>query len=232
MTSQRRLVVQVLLLALLAAGAVMFFLVHYDMSSSRPAATLGSGTPASETRSVDSFTRVELAGSNNVTIKVGEPQSVIVHADDNLMRKVTTAVHEGTLVVGNSNGSFTPRSPMWVAITTPAIDGLTLSGSGNIDVSGVATPNLSVNLPGSGNIRASGRADELDVSIPGSGTAQLRALTARDVQTTVDGSGEITITATSSLSAVISGSGAVIYGGNPGHVQTSITGSGAVTPLP
>ena len=42
------------------------------------------------------------------------------------------------------------------------------------------------------------------------------------------GSGLIRVTATTSLDAAVPGTGAIIYGGNPPHLTTSITGTGAV----
>jgi hypothetical protein len=44
----------------------------------------------------------------------------------------------------------------------------------------------------------------------------------------VTGSGLIRVTATASLDAAVPGDGAIIYGGNPPHLTTSITGTGAV----
>jgi hypothetical protein len=50
------------------------------------------------------------------------------------------------------------------------------------------------------------------------------------VTAVVSGSGRIVVTATRSLDASVSGSGAIFYGGDPTKVVTSITGSGAVVP--
>lgn len=45
----------------------------------------GSGVVVAQTRAVTGFTGLDLAGSNNVTVIVGRPQSVVVHADSNLV---------------------------------------------------------------------------------------------------------------------------------------------------
>jgi hypothetical protein len=223
---------EVIVVAAVVAALAVYLLVHYDVfGSSTHGATVGSGTAVSVARTVAPFRGVELAGSNNVTVQAGRRRSVVVHADDNLVKRVTTAVHAGRLVIGNTPGSFSSRSPMWVTVTTPSVDAVILSGSGNIDVGDVSSPKLSVTLVGSGNVRASGSTRTLTVTIPGSGTAQLGQLTARDVTAAVSGSGEISLTAKHSLDARVSGSGAIFYGGNPPHLKTSITGSGAITPL-
>jgi hypothetical protein len=218
-----------LALALVAAtAAVTYALVD---GSSTSDTLRGSGVETSESRTVADFDSVELAGSNNVTITVGEEeQSVRVYADDNLVERVTTTVSAGALVVGNALGSFTSRSPMKVEIGLPALSAVTLSGSGNVTVSGVDEPRLTVTLSGSGNVFADGSTDELDVTVSGSGQAQLDSLVARDVDAVVSGSGVIVVTATESLDASVPGDGAILYGGGPTAVTTTVSGTGAITP--
>ncbi len=221
-------------LTLTAAVVVIAFLLvrHYELGSSSSGLTVGSGTAISQTRTVAAFTKVELVGSNIVTIRVGRPQAVVVRADDNLVDRVTTTVRHGRLVIGDRGGGFTVRSPMSVSVTTPSLDALILSGSGTVDVSGVETPRLAVLLPGSGVLRAAGTAGTLDVRIAGSGTAELQRVRARDVHAGVSGSGVINVTATNTLNAQVSGSGAINYGGSPKHALTVVTGNGAITPIP
>jgi Putative auto-transporter adhesin, head GIN domain len=190
--------------------------------------TQGSGVPATQSRVLPRFSKLDLPGSNLVKITVGGRQSVVVHADTNLVRNVTTRVVAGTLFIGTT-GSFSTRSPMSVEVSVPSLAAVTLSGSGEISISGINAPRLTVSLPGSGALYASGTVAQLDVTLAGSGLAQLTSLTARDVHALVSGSGLIEVTATASLDAVVSGSGAIIYSGNPPQLTSSVTGSGAVT---
>jgi Putative auto-transporter adhesin, head GIN domain len=191
---------------------------------------VGSGTAAAQTRHLAAFSSVDLAGSGNVTIRAGGRQSVVVHADDNLLGQVTTQVHATTLVIG-TRGSFTTSSPMSVEISVPSLEAVTLSGggSGAITASNIQAPRVSVRLSGSGVVRASGTVTRLDVSLGGSGDAQLGQLVARDVHAVLDGSGRIVTHVTNTLQASVPGSGTIVYNGNPAHVTRSITGSGAIT---
>ena len=106
---------------------------------------------------------------------------------------------------------------------------MTLSGSGNIVVGGIEAESLEVTLPGSGTLTGSGTATRLDVTVGGSGTVQFTRLVANDVRAVVSGSGSIFVTATKSLDASVSGSGAILYVGNPQDVTKSVTGTGAIT---
>ena len=190
----------------------------------------GSGVEATQSRTVPAFGSVELAGSNDVTISVGDKQSVQVYADDNLIDRVTTAVNGATLVIGDKPGSYTTDSPMRVEVSVPSLSELTLSGSGTITVSGVEGKRFTVTIPGSGVVRASGTTERLDAAISGSGQAELGGLEASAVRAVVSGSGQIIVTATKSLDASVPGSGSIVYGGNPSDVHKSVTGSGEVIP--
>jgi Putative auto-transporter adhesin, head GIN domain len=201
--------------------------IFFDSSSS-PAGT-GSGVAATQARSLPPFTSVELAGDNNVIVGVGASQSVTVHADSNLLKRVTTRVRSGRLVIGTTPGNLNAKSPMFVAVGLPSLDALRLQGDGNISVTGIASRSLSVALPGSGNIEATGSATKLDVTISGEGTALLRRLIARDATAALGGDGSIMLTATHSLAASISGSGTMLYGGNPPHVTQSVSGNGTIS---
>jgi len=210
-------------------AAIALVVVHNSSNGSSSNGITGSGIAATQARSLAPFTSVLLAGSNNVAIRVGPKQSVVVHADSNLLRVVTTSVRFGILVIGNTPGSFTANSPMSVELNVPSLKGVTLSGSGNVAVTGINTPTMTVTLLGSGNVSASGTTRRLDVIISGSGNAELQQLAARDAHAVVSGSGTIWLTASNSLDASVPGSGAIFYGGHPGHLTTTITGSGAIT---
>ena len=214
-----------LLTAILIALLVDRIFFH---SSSSPAGT-GSGVAATQARSLPPFTGVDLAGANNVIVQVGARQSVIVHADSNLLRRVTTRVRSGRLVIGTTPGNLNAKSPMFVAVSLPSLDGLRLQGAGNISVTGINSRNLTVALPGSGNIDATGTTTKLDVTISGEGTALLRQLIARDAKAALSGDGSIMLTATHSLTARVSGSGTILYGGSPSHVTQRVTGSGTIS---
>ncbi len=217
----------VLLTAILIMLAVDRIFFHSSSSSS--SAGTGSGVAATQVRSLPPFTSVDLAGANNVTVHVGGRQSVTVHADDNLLGRVTTRVRSGKLVIGTTPGNISAKSPMFVAVSVPSLDVLTLQGAGNISVTGIHSRRLTVKLPGSGNIDVSGTTTKLDVTIGGEGNALLRGLIARDAKAALSGDGTIMLTATHNLTARISGSGTILYGGNPAHVTQTVTGSGTIS---
>jgi hypothetical protein len=225
---RQRTLVSALILALVAVLVLATIVVVLLVRGGSPSSGIqGSGVVATQSRALPRFSRLDLAGSTNVTVVAGGRQSVAVRADSNLIRHVTTHAVAETLVIGTT-GSFTTRSPMTVQVSVPSLAAVTLSGSGEISVSKIEAARLTVALPGSGVLYASGTATRLDVTLGGSGLAQLSNLVARDAHAAVTGSGLIRVTATAKLNATVSGSGAVIYGGNPSQVTRNVTGTGAV----
>ena len=217
--------------ALLAAALILaLFAGKFSFQSSGGSAGDGSGIPATQARSLPPFTGVDLTGDNNVVVRVGARQSVVVHADRNLLDRVTTRVRAGRLVVGTTPGDLAAKSPMYVTVSVPSLDRLELAGHGNISVTGIDTPSLTVELPGNGNIEATGTTARLDVTIGGAGTAVLGPLIARDANAELSGDGTIMLTATRSLSASVSGTGTIVYRGDPAHVTRRLTGSGTISP--
>ncbi len=216
--------------ALLLAAILIALLVDRIFNGSSSPAGTGSGVAATQARSLAPFTGVDLVGENNVIVHVGARQSVIVHADSNLLGRVTTRVRSGSLVIGTTPGNLHAKAPMFVAVSVPSVDALMLTGDGNITVTGINSRRLTVGLPGSGIIHATGTTTRLEVTISGEGTALLGQLIARDVKVALGGDGSVTLAATHSLKASVSGSGTIVYSGNPPHVTTTVSGNGTITP--
>jgi hypothetical protein len=105
-----------------------------------------------------------------------------------------------------------------------------LSGSGILSVQNVRAKTFKVTLTGSGVLRASGTAHRVVATLGGSGVEALGGVVARDAHAVVTGSGRIDVTVTRALDASILGTGEIVYGGNPKHVTTNVTGKGAITP--
>jgi Putative auto-transporter adhesin, head GIN domain len=215
--------------AVVVAVVSVVLLVRHDSSqrTSRSTVVEGSGVAAAATRHPAPFQRVDLAGANSVTVHVGGRQTVVLHGDRNLLPLITTEVHGDTLVIGQSAG-FSTRRPMRVEIGVPALDSVTLSGSGVLVLDGLHGRRLTVGVPGSGVLTAAGSVTTLEASLGGSGDVQLQGLTARDVTAVVSGSGRLAVDATGSLDASVTGSGLILYSGDPATVNKSVSGSGAI----
>lgn len=187
----------------------------------------GSGTLVTQTRDLETFSSIEASGAFDIEITVGEPQSVTITFDDNLIDRVTADVRRGTLRLG-SEGSYLSKHACVVVITVPALDGFESTGSGDVRIENLIADTFECRLTGSGSIYALGSVDELDLEISGSGDIDARDLKARDVYARVSGSGNIDVHALESISGRVSGSGDIYYYGDPKHTNVRVSGSGTI----
>lgn len=217
------------------------------------AATTGSGKALSETRAVSGFQAIALPGSIDVVVRQASSEGVQVRADDNVLPLVQTLVEGSgdtrTLRIQFKAGvSVRTKTPVVVSVDVIKLSAVSSSGSGNIRIEALKTPQLSlsisgssdarlqqldtdqlsVSIAGSGDVQASGRAGKLDVSIAGSGDLRARELAAGEVSVTIAGSGDASVTAQKTLSVAIAGSGDVDYGGGAVVTNKRIAGSGSV----
>jgi hypothetical protein len=227
--ARRRLYVVLLATLAVLLGTGVVLLTRHDGGSSSNATNgiQGSGVAATVTRHVPAFDAVDLAGSNNVTVHVGGRRTVVVRADDNLIQLVTTEVRAGKLLIAD-HGSFTTKTPMSIEVTVPTLAAASLSGSGGVAVDGVEAARFTASLSGSGVLTVTGTARRLEASLGGSGDLRLQGLESRDARATVSGSGRLQVQATRTLHALVPGTGAIFYSGNPKRVIRSVTGTGTI----
>lgn len=203
-----------------------------------------------EDRTVGNFRSINSAIDGDIHFTRGNRYNVEIRAQQNIIDIIETRTSNNELKIrytGNYNIGHHDRIDIYV--TCPSPDGFLVAGSGNIDVaqplnvSGMrlrVTGSGSINLnelivthveasiSGSGDINVNnGQSNTADYRIDGSGTIDLLNVIAKDVHTTTYGSGNTRVHATDDLDVSITGSGDVIYKGNP-HVATHITGSGNV----
>ncbi len=184
----------------------------------------GSGNLKTETRTVDSFSKVKCQIDGQVIIQPGEVQSISILAQQNLLSFLEADVVNGTLFVSFGSRAVETDSTIVVTITSPDVQELTFSGSGSV-VSGVGIPEI--NLTGTGNISCSGQTDELAVKLSGSGAIDLEKMTVRKAQVKITGNGNVSLHVTDNLNVAIQGLGVVYYSGMP-VVQKTISGQGQI----
>jgi Putative auto-transporter adhesin, head GIN domain len=195
-----------------------------------PATVIGSGNVVSETREATGFTSVSLDGAEDVNIKFGDAESVVITGEDNIIFLIETNVQNHQLVIKTKpQMTYVAKKPITIDVTVVALDQVALNGSGNMNVSGYTGNSLTVGLDGSGNMILDGTADNLKITLGGSGNIEADQLQAKSATAVLNGSGNIMVYASDSLDATVSGSGNIRYSGNPAHVNKNVSGSGSIS---
>ena len=163
----RRLIVLPALLVLLVPGCMI--------------GTPGSGVSKTEEREVEDFDRVDFSGSGEVTIRIGQEKSVTVTFDDNLIEMVETKVVDGELII-DVNGSYHSSLGLDIEIGTPQLVAASTSGVGDVEIHDAQGTDLRLSISGVGEITGTGQVDNLEVTVSGVGSAELRELKAKHVE--------------------------------------------------
>jgi hypothetical protein len=230
---------------------ILLFLVVLTLTACNAGMIKGSGDLITETRQVSNFDRIDLSGVGEVIVTQGGSESLSIETDDNVMKHIKVEVKNGTLTLGFEEGfNLIAPSRLVFYVGVDDLNGLTVSGSGDVESDRVETDRLDVtvsgsgdvqiadltasdvkaNISGSGEISLDGEAAAQDASISGSGKYLAGDVCSASVKVSVNGSGDATVCATETLDSNISGSGSVNYYGQP-SINSSGSGSGTLNSL-
>lgn len=191
-------------------------------------AVVGAGPVRSESRDVRGFSAIDLAGNGELVISQTGSESLTIESEENILPLLTSRVSNGTLMLGDrDNVLLRPTKPIRYRLTVKDLHALTLSGSGKITATPIATDDLRVNISGSGEVRLSGKADPQQIEISGSGRYDGTSLESKTATANITGSGAAIVNSSTSLTANIAGSGTIEYLGNP-QVIEQVYGSGRI----
>jgi hypothetical protein len=197
---------------------------------------------------VDNFSSIGMSIQGELYLSQGSPQRLILEGDAEILEKITTEVRDGMLRIKPAIPYSGTKSTVKIWITTAEINGLHLSGSGNINaetaiksdemelkisgsgkihVDDLACDEVDAAISGSGDIILGGSADEFNLAVSGSGSCVADRFRVEEASIKISGSGNCKIDAVKDLEAAISGSGSVYYVGNP-TIDATVSGSGKI----
>lgn len=211
----------------------------------------GNGHIIKQDRPTAPFDELELQGSMDVYVTIGAEQKVTVETDENIQPFIELEENAGELAINQKdNTSISTNRGVKVYVTTPKLENISLSGTGNIYLDGkfVSTDRIKFSLSGSGNLKArevdapivearltgsgniyiKGKTRDVEVDIEGSADFMGEDLLAENAKVNIAGSGDAHVYASLKIDANIAGSGDVKYRGNAPTISSSIAGSGSV----
>jgi hypothetical protein len=204
----------------------------------------------SETRDLKNFSEIGFAVPGDLYVKIGNEFRIVLEGDPEILNKIETEVRGNKLLIKYENFRWGWNQKIKAFVTLPAVEGLSISGSGSIYVE---TPlkgtSLGLSISGSGKIYAgaiayeimrcsisgsgdfvfegSGTVNNAELSISGSGSYKAPDLKSGKLQARISGSGSCDCYVTEELIATISGSGNIYYSGNP-SIDLKSSGSGKI----
>ena len=210
--------------------------------------TTGSGNIINETRAVGNFDGIVVGGGFDVEVKIGPVASVVVEADDNIIKYIETTVSGNTLKIRTQDLNNYSDVHMKVYVTATSLSNLKASASAEVVVTDIITSDnkLTFRASSSASIKAEVNAPEIETDASSSATINLSGKTktykaeasssgdiksfdllSENTTANVSSSGSIQVHASVNLNAKASSSGSIAYKGDA-NVNKSISSSGSV----
>jgi hypothetical protein len=207
-----------LMLALIFLFAGCHYQIHDEIT--------GSGVRLKQKRDVPSFTSIAMEGAFDIDVVCQKPQSVEVEGDDNLLPLVTTEVSNNVLHI-RSNRSYSVNDPIKITISLPNLEGVSASGAGKLDITGIKNEKFELDANGATAIRLSGETKFVDIDSNGAGKIDAHKLRAARGVVEAKGVARVNVNVTEQLEVTVSGPSHVTYEGDP-VLNKTIHGPGSV----
>ena len=208
--------------------AILFILIavplagcHHGMHGVK-----GSGKREVQKRDVSAFTSISTEGAFNVDVVCQKAQSLEIEGDDNILPLISTEVSNGVLRLKNAK-TYSVSQPVTIKISVPNIDGLTVSGAGMIDVSGLKNDKFEIDSEGAPQIKVSGITKVVDIDTSGAARIDTHNLHAAKGVVDSKGVSKVDVDVKDQLDVTISGPSVVTYEGDP-TVKKTINGPGKI----
>jgi hypothetical protein len=203
-----------------------------------------------QTATTASFSKVNTVGPDDVVFVTGDSFSIKAEGDAEAIKLLRYTVKDGTIIIGRSKKSWlsSDGDSVTVTITAPVLVEAALAGSGNFNadrmagdalllaiagsgdatISDVSGKELDGKIAGSGGVTFSGKVDNVDFALLGSGNIDAAKLVAVKAKVSIAGSGDVSVNATETVDVNIAGSGDVTVTGGA-KCSKSVVGSGTAT---
>ncbi|SEB62296.1 Putative auto-transporter adhesin, head GIN domain [Paramicrobacterium humi] len=155
---------------------------------------INPGARATDEREIGDVTAVELDTSGDLVVTLGDEPSLTITAGDRIIDDLTSETDGGVLRLGRKSWGPGTVGPIRYELTVPKLEGVTISGSGDVDADFSGADAVKLAIRGSGDIHATNiDATSLTITLEGSGDITVDGLAADDVTAHIEGSGNITL---------------------------------------
>lgn len=193
----------------------------------------GNGDLETARRNAAGFNQAINTTSVNVVYRRADSTSITITAESNLIPHIFTVVNSGRLEIRTDprNACFDAGQTPLVTITSPELNFMELTGSGNFQADTLSGSSVEVKSTASGELSVDViTCEDLDIALTGSGDAEIINATCREATLSGTGSGDLTITGSGeTLDVKTSGSGSMeALGFMVATARATVTGSGNI----
>ncbi len=224
--------------------ALLFASCNFNINSIE-----GSGNVTTEKRIVQGdFKNVSVSNAIDLVIEQADSTEIIVEADDNIQKEITTKVQNGTLVISCKFSSFNNVTKK-VTVKMPVIDKIEASSASsvhsknvlqgeNIHLDASSASTIDVNIEsdnisfesGSGStINAQGKALKIKTSASSGSSINAEKLLANEVEAEASSGASISVHPILRLKADASSGSSINYDSSPKTIEKSENSGGSIS---
>jgi len=185
-----------------------------------------AGAPSTRVMDWDGSDHFGLAVPGTATWQPGGDNKVHISGDPTILANLE--VRDGALRLSCNADHDWNRKDLHVVLPGRAFGAFEIAGSGDLALHGLNQPAVEIAIAGSGNVIADGKVARQNITISGSGDADLAAVKSGSAAVHIAGSGSARIAPTEDADIMIAGSGDVILKTQPRTLHQRIMGSGSV----
>ncbi len=182
-----------------------------------------SGPAAQRTLTWSGGESLSVSVPAEITYVQGPATSLVIDGPEGLLKHLVVRDGRIELEPGVYDGER-----LRIQLTAPDVHRFELDGDQALKIQAYDHDRLELVINGSGSVVGAGKAARVELSISGSGSADLTAIAMDAAQVDISGSGDAVLGPKASAKIDISGDGDVKLTTNPPVLQTDISGSGHV----
>ncbi len=209
----------------------------------------GSGNVTTENRTINGeFSKIQASKGLDIVLEQSNAKAVIVEADDNLQKHITTKVENGVLIITSDYSGYINVKSKKIIVQAPKIDGIEVSSgasfktkntlkmnsisvesSSGADIQmAVETEKLSCEASSGSQISIHGKAIEFETASSSGSNIEAEDLLSNDIIANASSGGTLDIHPIVSLNAEASSGGNITYHAIPKTITKKSSSGGSI----
>jgi len=210
---------------MLRAVAAAFLLSGCSLLQAAGVLVVGEGPVVTQTKEVADFTQIQFNGGVKYEVTVGQPTSVTVAAQQNLLDITTVNSVAGKLTVTTTR-PYTSDQGVTVTVTTPSLTSISVNGGTSGDVQAIAATDFKIDANGGATLTVFGSCTALTFDGNGGSHVDATNMAATSAVVSINGGASAVLNVTGNVTGTANGGASLTILGHPATVSVS-TGGGA-----
>jgi hypothetical protein len=186
--------------------------------------------PTGISRTVLSFTELNIGGNFQLTVNGNQPQQVLIQANATTAKCVLTNVNGTTLYIHQSSAPQCQSiKTIKLMVNVPKLNGIMAHGQNITNLNNIKTKTFLSYTSGRSHLTISGQTNSFNSVLSGEASVDAHAFKTQGALVSASGNSEMQLQTNGNLFVRASGNSTITYTGKPKHITKSLSGTSSVT---